>query len=87
MCVALDVRVYARIIATCCDCAVAASQPKPVVVRVTMTGKVDQCICMKFCQNLGHSCSETYNMIQKTFGNQAMGRTQVKEWFRWFKEG
>jgi hypothetical protein len=26
-------------------------------------------------------------MIQKTFGNEATGRMQVKESFRWFKEG
>jgi hypothetical protein len=25
-------------------------------------------------------------MIQKTFGNEATGRTQIKAWFRWFKE-
>ena len=29
---------------------------------------------------------ETYDMIQKTFGNEAAGRTQIKAWFRWFKE-
>jgi hypothetical protein len=38
-------------------------------------------------QETGHSCSETYDMIQKAFGNEAAGRTQVKEWFRQFKEG
>ena len=26
-------------------------------------------------------------MIQKAFGNKAMGCTQVKEWFKLFKEG
>jgi hypothetical protein len=26
-------------------------------------------------------------MIQKAFGNEAMGCTQVKEWFRQFKDG
>jgi histone-lysine N-methyltransferase SETMAR len=26
-------------------------------------------------------------MIQKTFGNEAIGRTQIKKWFRRFKEG
>jgi hypothetical protein len=25
-------------------------------------------------------------MIQRGFGNKAMGHTQVKEWFRWLKE-
>ena len=26
-------------------------------------------------------------MIQKGFGNEALGCTQIKEWFRWCKEG
>jgi transposase len=52
-----------------------------------MIEKVEQHICIKFCQKLGHSCSETYDMIQEAFGNEAMGLTQVKEWFRRFKEG
>jgi hypothetical protein len=52
-----------------------------------MTETAEQSICIKYCQKLGHSCSETYNMIQKAFGNKAMGHTQVKEWFKQFKEG
>ena len=45
-----------------------------------MTESVEQCICITFCQKLGHLCSETYDMFQKAFGNEAMGRTQVKDW-------
>jgi len=52
-----------------------------------MTETVEQSICIKYYQKLGHSCSETYNMIQKAFGNKAMGHTQVKEWFKRFKKG
>jgi hypothetical protein len=52
-----------------------------------MTEKVEQHICIKFCQKIGHSCSETYNMFQKTSGNEAMGCMQVKEWFMSLKEG
>jgi transposase len=51
-----------------------------------MTEKVERRICIKFLQKLGHSCSETCDVIQKAFGNEAMGRRQVKEWFRRFKE-
>jgi len=54
---------------------------------LTMTKKVEQHICIKFCQKHGHSCSVTYNTIQKAFGNEAVGHTEVKEWFRLFKEG
>ena len=35
---------------------------------------------------LGHSFSETYDMVQKAFGNETMGYTQVKEWFWQFIE-
>jgi len=54
-----------------------------------MTEKVEQHICIKFCQKHGHSCSVTniYDMIQKTSGNEEMGHTQVKEWLWLFKEG
>jgi hypothetical protein len=55
---------------------------------VTLTSKkVEQRICIKFFQKLGHSFSETYDLIQKAFGNEAMGHTQVKEWFRQLKGG
>ena len=51
------------------------------VVHVTlmMTEKVEQRIRTKFCQKLGHSCSDTNDMIQKAFGNKAMGCTHVKD--------
>jgi len=52
-----------------------------------MTEKIEQCMCIKFCQKHGHSCSETYGMIHKAFGNESLGHTQVEEWFRQFKEG
>jgi len=52
-----------------------------------MTKKIEQCICIKFCQKHGQSCSETYIMIHNVFGNESLGLTQVKEWFRQFEEG
>jgi hypothetical protein len=61
-----------------------------VPVTLTMTEKAEKVkkwICIKFCQKLRRSCSQTYNMIQKTSGKNAMGCTQVKEWFMQFKEG
>jgi len=39
-----------------------------------VTKQVEQHICIKFCQKLGHSCSE-------------VGCAQDKEWFRQFIEG
>jgi hypothetical protein len=55
-------------------------------VTLTMTKKVEQCICIRFCQQHGQSCSETYDVIQKGLGDEEVGRTQL-EWCRWFMEG
>jgi len=49
-------------------------------VALMMTESAEQCICITFCQKLGHLCSETNDMIQKAFGNEAMGHMLVKEW-------
>ena len=88
----LDLHAHAWILASPADCSIAGNRPKPAAVPVvhtafTMTEKVEQHICIKLCQKLGHSYSETYDMILKASGTDTMGHTQVEEWFRWFKEG
>ena len=50
-----------------------------------MTERTDQRICIKFCFNLGKSCTEKIEMIQKAFVDESMGITQIKEWYRRFK--
>jgi len=52
-----------------------------------MTKKVEKHICIRFCKKLGHSYAATYDVIQKAFGNEVLGCTQIKEWVRWCKEG
>ena len=52
-----------------------------------MTERVDQRCRVKFCQKLGDSQSETIHNIQQVFGEDAMGVTQIKEWFNRFKDG
>ena len=52
-----------------------------------MTERVEQRYCIKFCQKLGDSQSETIRKIQQVFGEDAMGVTQIKEWFNRFKSG
>jgi hypothetical protein len=52
-----------------------------------MTERVGQQYCIKFCQRLGDSKVETIWMIQQAFGDDAMGATQMKEWFNHFKDG
>ena len=52
-----------------------------------MTGQVEQQICIKFCIKLEHSSVETIQMIQKTFGDNAMSSPQIKLWYKSFKDG
>ncbi|XP_076058551.1 protein GVQW3-like [Oratosquilla oratoria] len=52
-----------------------------------MTERQEQRYCIKFCQKLGNSQVETIRKIQTTSGNDAMGITQIMEWYNWFKDG
>jgi hypothetical protein len=52
-----------------------------------MTERVEQRYCIKFWQKLGGTQSETIRKIQQAFGNDAMGATQIKEWYDRFKNG
>jgi hypothetical protein len=52
-----------------------------------MTECVEQRYCIKFCQKLGDSKVETIRKIQQAFSDDAMGATQIKEWFNHFKDG
>jgi len=47
----------------------------------------EQRICIKFCFKIGKTATETYQLLQQAYGEDAMGRTQVFDWFRRFKEG
>jgi hypothetical protein len=55
-------------------------------VGFTMTERVDQRICIKFCFKLGHSSAETIPMIKKGFGDDSMSEAQIKLWYsrKWF---
>ncbi|GFV93095.1 protein GVQW3 [Trichonephila clavipes] len=52
-----------------------------------MAERTEQRICIQFCFNLGKSCAETIEMLQKAFKDECMGKTQIKEWYGWFKNG
>ncbi|KAJ4439787.1 hypothetical protein ANN_07915, partial [Periplaneta americana] len=52
-----------------------------------MTERIEQRYCIKFCQKLDYSQSQTILKIQQVFGEDAMGVTQIKEWFNRFKDG
>ena len=52
-----------------------------------MCESTKQRICIKFYFKIGKTAMETYQLLQQTYGEDAMGRTQVFDWFRQFKEG
>jgi histone-lysine N-methyltransferase SETMAR len=52
-----------------------------------MTEQLKQRYCVKFCQKLGDSQEETIWKVQRVFGDDAMGITQIKEWYNRFKDG
>ena len=52
-----------------------------------MTEKIEQRYCIKFCQKLGDNQAETIRKIQLAFGHDALSPTQIKQWFKRFKDG
>jgi len=46
-----------------------------------MMQQLEQQYCIKFCQKLGDSQVETIQKIQQVFSDDAMGITQIKEWY------
>ena len=48
---------------------------------------VGQRINVTFCVKLGKSTTETYDLLNKVYGDVCLSRTQVFEWFKRFKEG
>jgi transposase len=55
--------------------------------KLVMAECTEQRACIKFCFKLGKSAAECYENLKVAFGDQAMSRTQVFEWFRKFKNG
>jgi hypothetical protein len=47
----------------------------------------EQRVCIKFCQKLGKTATETYEMLQQTFGETALSRSKTCEWYSRFKNG
>ena len=57
-----------------------------VAVTLKMTEWVQQ-ICIKFCVKLEHCSTETIQMIQKAFGDDAMSAVQIKVRHKHFEDG
>ncbi|XP_070388807.1 protein GVQW3-like [Dermacentor albipictus] len=52
-----------------------------------MAERLEQRYCIKFCQKQGDSQVETIRKMQTSFGDDAMSSTQIKKWYKWFKDG
>ena len=57
-----------------------------VIAIFTMCESIKQRISIKFCFKIGKTATETYQLLQQAYGEDAMGRTQVFGWFCRFKE-
>jgi len=52
-----------------------------------MCESTEQRICIKFCFKIRKTATEMYQLLQQAYGEDAIGRTQVFDWFCQFKEG
>jgi len=52
----------------------------------TMCESTEQSICIEFCFKIRKTVTETCQLLQQAFGEDAIGRKQVFDWFRRFKE-
>jgi len=58
-----------------------------VIAIFTTCESTEQRICIKFCFKIRKTTTETNQLLQQAYGEDAMGHTQVFDWFRRFKEG
>jgi hypothetical protein len=54
-------------------------------VLSAMDGKIEQCVCIKFCVKLGKSASKSLEMLHEAFGEHSLSQTAVFEWHSHFK--
>jgi len=57
-----------------------------VIAIFTMCESTEQHICIKFCSKIRKTTTEMYQLLQQAYGEDAVGRTQVFDWFHRFKE-
>jgi hypothetical protein len=58
-----------------------------VTAMFTTCESTEQRICINVCFKIEKTASETYRLLQQTYGEDAKCRTHVFDWFRPFKEG
>jgi hypothetical protein len=54
---------------------------------VFLTAVMEQQVSIKFCVKLGKTPTETYEILQTVYGDEALNRNSVFEWFKQFKDG
>jgi hypothetical protein len=47
----------------------------------------EQRVCITFCQKLGKTATETYEMLRQAFGETALRRSKTFKWYSRFKNG
>jgi hypothetical protein len=52
-----------------------------------MDDKIEQRVCIKFCERLGKSMIKTLEMPCGAFGEHSLSQTAVFEWYLRFKDG
>ena len=48
---------------------------------------MDQRICIKFCVKNEIKCNKVCEMLTKAYGESAMSKTRVYEWYKRFQDG
>jgi transposase len=54
---------------------------------VFLTAVMEQRVNIKFCVKLGKTPTETYEMLRTVYGDEALSRSSVLEWFKRFRDG
>ena len=57
------------------------------IANFIMDKNIEQRVCLKFCIANGISCSESLQMLQKTYGESTLSKTRAYEWHKAFKSG
>ena len=47
----------------------------------------EQRLCVKFCCKMDKNFTETFQLLNQTYGEECMSRTQCYEWFKRFNKG
>jgi hypothetical protein len=54
---------------------------------VAIDGKIEQCVCIKFCMKHGKSATETLQMLREAFGEHSLSQMAFFKWHSRFKAG